>query len=174
VPALKIDGDDFSMEDDAPKSRTQKKKEDRELQKLGEQLVELSPEQLAAVAIPDELAQAVQMGRTMTRHGARRRQLQYIGALMRKVDAAPIRHALENIRQGDYQKVLAFQKLERWRDALKDGDLALIEKILAQCPRAERQRLNQLARNAQKEAGKGVSGRASRTLFKYLREIATD
>ena len=161
------------MEGDSPKSRTQKKKEDRELQKMGEQLVQLSPDQLASVAMPDELAEAVEMGRKTTRHGARRRQLQFIGALMRKIDVTPIRLALENIRQGDYQKTLAFKKLEAWRDALREGDLALIEDILTRCPLAERQRLHQLVRNARKEAEKGVSGRASRALFQYLRSIAT-
>jgi ribosome-associated protein len=111
------------------------------------------------------------MGRKMTRHGARRRQLQYVGVLMRKIDPTPIRIALENIRLGDHQKNLAFKKLERWRDALREGDPLLIEEILLACPSAERQRLHQLVRNARKEAEKGAPGRASRVLFQYLRQI---
>ena len=160
------------MEDELPKSRTQKKKEDRALQQLGEELLTISGEQLVAIEMPEELAEAVRLGRKTTRHGARRRQLQYIGALMRKIDPAPIRKALDNIRLGDHQKVLAFKKLERWRDALQEGDLAVVEDILTQCPEAERQRLMQLVRNARKEAGIGKTVKASRVLFRYLRQVS--
>jgi len=160
------------MEDALPKSRTQKKKEDRALQQLGEELLTISAEQLAAIEMPEELAEAVHMGRKTTQHGARRRQLQYIGALMRKIDAAPIRKALDNIRLGDHQKALVFKKLERWRDALKDGQMSVVEDILTQCPEAERQRLMQLVRNARKEAAIGKTVKASRVLFRYLRQVS--
>lgn len=159
------------MEEDHPKSRTQKKKEDRALQRLGEELLTISMDQLAAITMPEELAEAVRLGRQTTQHGARRRQLQYIGALMRQIDSAPIKNALDNIRQGDYQKELAFKKVAQWRDALKEGDLAIVEDILAECPEAERQRLMQLARNARKEAETGKTVKASRTLFRYLRQV---
>jgi ribosome-associated protein len=91
---------------------------------------------------------------------------------MRKIDAAPIRKALDNIRLGDYQKVLGYKKLERWRDALKEGDLSVVEDILVQCPEAERQRLMQLVRNARKETEMGMTVKASRVLFRYLREVS--
>jgi ribosome-associated protein len=98
--------------------------------------------------------------------------LQRIGALMRAIDPQPIQSALENIRLGDHQKNLAFKKIEKWRDELKQGNLALIEEILDNCPDAERQRLTQLARNAHKEyeAQKGV--KSSRLLFRYLKGIS--
>jgi ribosome-associated protein len=160
------------MEDEHPKSRTQKKKEDRALQRLGEELLTISMDQLAAITMPEELAEAVKLGRQTTQHGARRRQLQYIGALMRKIDSTPIRKALDNIRQGDYQKELAFKKVERWRDTLKGGDLSIVEDILAECPEAERQRLMQLVRNARKEDDTGKTVKASRILFRYLRQIS--
>jgi ribosome-associated protein len=160
------------MEDEYPKSRTQKKKEDRALQRLGEELLTIAMDQLLSITMPEELKEAVLLGRQTTQHGARRRQLQYIGALMRKIDSAPIQKALENIRQGDYQKELAFKKLERWRDTLKEGDVSIVEDILAECPEAERQRLMQLVRNARKEAGVGKTVKASRMLFRYLRQVS--
>jgi ribosome-associated protein len=158
--------------DDDRKSRTQKKNEARALQKLGEQLVALSPEQLAGIELSDELRRAVNEAATITSHGARRRQLQYIGTLMREFDPEPIQDALENIRYGDQQKLLAFKKIEKWRDELKEGNSALIEEILNNCPDAERQRLTQLARNARNEyeAQKGV--KSSRILFRYLKQIS--
>ncbi len=80
------------------KSRTRKKKEDRALQGLGEQLVALPPAQLATMELPDELRTAVEFARKIRAHGARRRQLQYIGALMRHIDPQPIKSGLERIR----------------------------------------------------------------------------
>jgi ribosome-associated protein len=92
------------------KSRTQKKKEDRALQALGEQLVGLSSEQLGRIDLPEQLLEAVRFAVTIRQHGARRRQMQHIGALMRHIDPAPIRKALESIRRGDTAKDPAFQK----------------------------------------------------------------
>lgn len=159
------------MDEESPRSRTQKKKDDRALQRLGEELLNLSSEQLAAIAMPSELAEALAMGRQMTRHGARRRQLQYIGALMRNIDPAPIRKGLDDIHRGSHQKALVFKKLEHWRDSLIEGDGKIVEEILLQCPGAERQRLMQLVRNARKEKQSGKGARASRMLFRYLRDV---
>ena len=158
--------------DDDRKSRTQKKNEARALQKLGEQLVALPLEQLAGIEISNDVRNAVIAAGKIKAHGARRRQLQYIGALMREIDPEPIQDALENIRFGDYQKLLAFKKIEKWRDELKEGNSALIEEILNTCPDAERQRLTQLARNAHNEyaAQKGI--KSSRLLFRYLKQIS--
>jgi ribosome-associated protein len=91
---------------------------------------------------------------------------------MRDIDPEPIQEALENIRFGDHQKLLAFKKAEKWRDELKQGNSTLIEEILSTCPDAERQRLTQLARNARNEfkAQKGV--KSSRLLFRYLKQVA--
>ena len=143
------------------------------MKKLGEELVALSSEQLAGIDMSDELRQAVAEARKMKAHGARRRQLQRIGTLMREVEPEPIRSALENIQLGDHQKKLAFKKIEKWRDELKLGNQTVVEKILNSCPDADRQRLTQLARNAHKEyeAGKGV--KSSRILFRYLKSVVS-
>ncbi len=158
--------------DNNRKSRTQKKNEARALQKLGEQLVALPSQQLESIDISDDLHHAVIVARKTKSHGARRRQLQYIGTLMRDIDPEPIQNALENIRLGDHQKILAFKKIEKWRDELKEGNRVLIEEILNSCPEAERQRLTQLARNARHEyeAGKGL--KSSKILFRYLHQIS--
>lgn len=83
------------------KSRTRKKKEDRSLQRLGEQLVTLPAGRLESMDLPDELRTAVAFARKIRNHVARRRQLQYIGALMRQIDPQPIETALERIRSGN-------------------------------------------------------------------------
>ena len=82
------------------KSRTRKKKEDRALQRLGERLVALPLSQLETMELPDELMAAIELARKIKSHGARRRQMQYIGVLMRHIDPQPIEAALESIRPG--------------------------------------------------------------------------
>ena len=154
------------------KSRTQKKKEAHALQKLGEELLSLTLEQLNNIDLPDELHEAIMEAREMTSHGARRRQIKYVGALVRETDPQPIQDALNNIRRGDYQKVAAFKKIEKWRDDLKRGNMGLIDTILSKCPTAERQHLTQLTRNARIEHQKQAGVKASRALFRYLRQVA--
>ena len=158
--------------DDDLKSRTQKKNEAKALQKLGEQLVALSPEQLEGIEMSDDLRNSVIVAGKIKSHGAKRRQLQYIGTLMRDIDPEPIQKALENIRLGDLQKILAFKKIEKWRDELKEGNRELIEEILNNCPDAERQRLTQLARNARNEYQEGKGVKSSKMLFRYLNQIS--
>ena len=86
------------------KSRTQKKNEDRALQRLGEQLVALPFGQLETMGLPEELLTAIEFARKIRSHGARRRQIQYIGALMRHIDPQPIETALDRIRTGNLRK----------------------------------------------------------------------
>jgi ribosome-associated protein len=86
------------------KSRTQKKNEDRALQRLGEELVALPFSQLETIELPDELLTAIQLARKIKSRSARRRQIQYIGALMRHTDPQPIEAALERIRPGNIRK----------------------------------------------------------------------
>lgn len=77
------------------KSRTQKKKEAQALQRLGERLVALPSGKLSAMELPDELLTAIKFARKIKSRGARRRQIQYIGVIMRNIDAQPIQTALE-------------------------------------------------------------------------------
>jgi ribosome-associated protein len=86
------------------KSRTQRKNEDRALQRLGEQLVALPLSQLETMGLPDELLTAIEFTRKIKSRGARRRQIQYIGTLMRHIDPQPIQTALDRIRSGNLRK----------------------------------------------------------------------
>ena len=79
-------------------SKTQRKRAVHELQDLGAELVELKDDQLAAIDLPEALRDAVMEARRITRFGAKRRQLQYIGKIMRRIDAEPIRAALAELR----------------------------------------------------------------------------
>jgi ribosome-associated protein len=153
------------------KSRTQLKKEALMLQRTGEKLVALSDEQLDRIELPSALRSAVLDAKEIRAHGARRRQMQYIGSLMRKIDTATIEKALRIIEQGAYDQARAFHKMEAWRDQLVEGDDILLEKILSTHPHANRQRLGQLVRSARKEKDKGAPPKSSRNLFRYLKEL---
>jgi ribosome-associated protein len=155
-----------------PKSRTQLKKEALALQKLGERLVRLSDEQLDRMSLPSQLTAAIRDIRQMTSHGARRRQMQHIGGLMRCVDVAPIQQALTEIEQGAYQQRKAFRRVEGWRNRLVAGDDELMMDLLREFPEADRQRLGQLVRSARKEIQNDRPHKSSCNLFRYLKELA--
>jgi ribosome-associated protein len=153
-------------------SKTQKKNEFKALQALGEQLVSLSPDQLKAIDMPEELLSAVHDAQKPMKHEAKRRQLQYIGKLMRETDPEPIRNALENIRHGDYNKAYLFKKIETWRNELKADNNHIVEEILDACPLADRQRLTKLAKNLRTATEPDKTLHASKLLFRYLKEVS--
>jgi len=152
------------------KSKTKKKKEAEALQELGEELVKLTAAQSRDLALPAEISAAVTFAKTLKR-GALRRQLQYIGTLMRQYDTAPIQEALQNIQEGNYKKAAAFKEIEKWRDELIAGNDTLMEEILREHPASDRQQLTQLVRNVMKERENNKPPKAFRDLFRYLKKI---
>lgn len=147
-------------------SKSQRKRDMTALQKLGETLVKLSAIELAKIPLDDTLAQAITIARTIKEHEAKRRQLQYIGRLMRDTDPLPIEEALDKITSQHNQSKVLFHQVERWRDKLiAEGDKQ-IEEFLKQFPDTDRQQLRQLTRNAQH----AKSG-ADTELFRFLRKI---
>ena len=156
------------MED---KSKSERKREMTALQELGERLIELSNEQVREIAIPRELEEALLLAKTLKSHGGRRRQMQYIGVLMRRIDSEPIRHALDEIDGGQKRKAHEFHQIEQLRDNLIEGSDAAFEEIAGRFPDADIQKIRQLVRSSQKEKKEGRPPKQSRLLFKYLREI---
>lgn len=141
-----------------------------ELQALGEALVALSSDQLKKVDLPDELRDAVRDARRFTQHEARRRQMQYIGKLMRGIDDEPIRAALDEINGVSAAATARLHALERLRSRFLE-DEKVINEIAAAHPGADLQQLRQLRRNALKEQELGKPPRAFRELFRVLREL---
>jgi len=144
-----------------------------ELQALGERLVELNAEQLASIALPENLREAVDAARRITRHEARRRQLQYIGRLMRSVDPEPIRERLKVWHGLSAEHTARLHRIERWRERLLDEEPAL-EEFARTYVGADIQRLRTLVRNARDERGAGRPPRSYRELFRLLRDIVSE
>ncbi len=156
-----------------PLSRTEKKKAALSLQELGEQLVKLSNEQLRSIELPENLLTAIQLAKKTTKHVPLLRQMQYIGALMRKYDTTEIQALLRSIEEGNHKRTMAFKQIETWRDELVAGNDQVLETILAERPQADRRRLLDLVRKARDERSRNVpSPKASRALFRYLNSIS--
>jgi ribosome-associated protein len=153
-------------------SKTQLKRESHALQALGEAAAELPEARLTALPISERLLDAILTYRRTRSHEGRRRQLQYVGKLMRGGDVEPIRAAVEALRLGRAQDSLALHDAERWRAELIASDDA-ITRWAAAHPQADLQRLRGLLRNARKDAAPAPeqrNGRAYRELFQLIKE----
>ncbi len=157
-------------EEELPPSKTKIKKQMHELRDLGEELTELGKDQIAQLDIPENLRDAIREMHRMKTFGAKRRQMQYIGKLMRDVDTAPIIARLNAWKGISQQHIGYMHLLERWRERLLENDAALTE-LLAKYPEADVQRLRTLIRNAQKEREAQKPPKHFRELFQVLREI---
>jgi ribosome-associated protein len=163
-------------------SRTELKKESAELQKLGEALLTLRADLFERLDLPEGLVTALEELRRISSFEGRRRQLQYVGKLMRGLEPEAlqsIRDALEEQRSGSAQQTLALHAAERWRDDLVARDEALQDWLTAH-PGTDVQQLRALIRQARKdgaptqdEVSRGLvprRGRAFREIFQLVRE----
>lgn len=155
-------------EEELPPSKTKIKKQMHELQDLGEELVGLGKDQLAQLDLPETLYLAIREMARINKFGARRRQMQYIGKLMRDVDPAPIVAKLD-VWKGVSQKHVGYMhQLERWRERLLESDDTLTE-LKATYPETDIQRLRTLIRNALKEREAGKPAKNYREIFQVLK-----
>lgn len=121
------------------------------LQDLGRQLVDLSPDKLRQLPLSDTLFDAIRDAQRNTSREGRRRQVQYVGKLMRQADAPAIRRQLDTWRHGSQQETQAMHRLESWRDTLIKDDSALTD-FLQEYPDVDVQQIRTLIRAARKEA----------------------
>ena len=174
MPATLPSSDDDSgavFEPDRP-SKTQRKKASHDLQDLGEALVALPDERLAGLGADESLIDAILAYKRTRSHEGRRRQMQYIGKLMRRTDPEPLREAVAAMQLGSAKDTLALHQVERWRSELIASDDTLT-RWTAQHPDSDLQQLRSLIRAARKDAAavpEQRSGRAFRELFKFIRQ----
>ena len=143
------------------------------LQDLGEALVKLSSERLTKIDIPESLREAVRDAQRMTkRNEALRRQMQYIGRLMRDTDAAPIRAALDAVNGVSRAETARMHRLEQLRERFL-ADEQVIGEIAEKYPGADLQHLRQIRRNAIREKEQNKPPRSFREIFQILRGLDT-
>ena len=152
-------------------SKTQLKKASHDLQDLGEAVVALPDDRLDGLPIDETLLYAIRQYRKTRTHEGRRRQMQYIGKLMRRTDPEPLREAVAAMDLGHAKDSLALHQAERWRDQLLADDEALTVWTQSH-PQSDLQQLRSLVRAARKDAAvvpEKRSGKAFRELFKFIR-----
>lgn len=151
-------------------SKTRRKRQMQELQEVGAALTRLPAHELSRIELPAGLREAVEACRAMTRHEAIRRQLQYIGRLMRELDAGPIVAQLEAMHAPSRRETALFHRAERWRgDFLADP--AAVERFAGQFPGADPRRLRELAAAAREEREAERAPRRYRELFQAISAV---
>jgi ribosome-associated protein len=152
-------------------SKTKKKKAAENLQKMGEDLVALDEAQLEALDLPPDLKAAIGETRSFKSHGARRRQLQFIGRLMRNYDTGIIQQALQKMAAADEEKRRRFKIVERWRDELASGDEGRLNWLLANYRNIDAHQLNHLVNCARGVTTQMNAKEAARKLFRFLSRL---
>lgn len=155
-------------------SRSQLKRDAEEITQLGQTISELSASDLAKIPLEERAADAVHQLRKIRSFGARKRQLHYLGKILRNSELRPIRDALETIQLESQLQNKQFHDAEHWRDLLLNEGQPALQDFLSKYPLADRQRLRQLLRNHHKETnsaanGKTPSSKAAREIFKLIR-----
>ncbi|MDH5246420.1 MAG: DUF615 domain-containing protein [Betaproteobacteria bacterium] len=160
--------------DSLPPSKTRRKAEMHALQDLGEALIALDPKRLAELAVeaslPERLIDAIREARSITAWGGRKRQLQYVGKLMRDVDPEPIRRRLDLWAHGHAVDSARQHALEQWRDRLI-AEPAALDLLAAQQPRLDRRRFRTLIARARDEQARGQPPHAFREIFRALKAL---
>ena len=160
----------LNSESELPPSKTRLKQQMHALQDIGEQLIQLDLRRLTELSLPEGLTEAILEAKRMRKHGAIRRQMQFIGKLMRNVDATPIKQKLEAWNNVSLQQTAWLHGLERWRERLLSDEQALGE-LAQQFPAADLQQLRTLVRNAHKERLANKPPKSFRALFQELQKI---
>jgi len=179
MPAAKTppDGpDEASLPSTLRPSKTRRKQDSHELQDLGAALAALPDDRLESLPLAETLLDAVRAWKRTATHEGRRRQMQYIGKLMRGAEVEPIREAVADMQLGRARDALALHEAERWRAQLIESDDAATRWI-AEHPDIDAQQLRSLVRSARKDASlvpEKRNGRAYRELFQFIKRHTHD
>lgn len=168
---MESDGqEDYTDHAERP-SKSQRKRDAHAVRDLGVELTKLTPAQLEKIPLPDEIRAAVAQAQRIKAHGARRRQWQYIGKLLRQSDTEPIAEALAALQSGVVIEKREQHWLEQTRDALIAGEEGSLDEVFARYPQADRQQLRHLIEKARREREQNRTPAASRALFRHLRDL---
>ncbi|OCF95914.1 ribosome biogenesis factor YjgA [Gilliamella sp. wkB308] len=150
-------------------SKSEIKRDAEILKKMGVELVNLSKNELTKIPLDEDLLYAIELAQKIKKEGYRR-QIQYIGKLLRSRNIDPITQALDKLKNRHNQQVALFHKLEKLRDELiESGDA---ENIIELFPMADRQQLRTLARQAKKERESNKPPKTAKQIFQYLKELS--
>lgn len=153
-------------------SKSEIKRDAEHLKKIGAELIELTPQNLEKIPLDEDLKEAVRQAQSFKLE-ARRRQIQFIGKLLRSRDPQPIQEALDKVKNRHNQQQALLHKLELVRDQLINMGDASLNHLLEQYPNLDRQHLRNLIRGAIKEREANKPAKNYREIYQYLKsEIA--
>lgn len=158
---------------DSKPSKTALKKQQAELQALGEQLIDLESSELHGMGLDEALLDAVLAAKSIRSRGALRRQKQLIGKLMRQVDAEPIRAALAARDSNGRAAKKSFATAERWRDRVLEEGMPAIEAFGEQTGAATGE-LEKLYGEARQAFSDRAEKTAKRAVFRYIHDVLTE
>ncbi|MBC7942256.1 MAG: DUF615 domain-containing protein [Chitinophagaceae bacterium] len=169
-------GDEAAADEDPRLSKTQQKQKSHDLQALGVALTELSDERLAATDMPESLRDAIELYRKTRSHEGRRRQMQYVGKLMRGADEDALREAVAVATIGSAQAALQLHQIESWRAELVADDDAMTRWLQAH-PDTDTQQLRSLVRAARRDSvglpAESRQPKSFRELFQFIKPWLT-
>ncbi len=153
-----------------PPTKGDLKRQAREMQALADRLIAAPAALVAALDLPEKLADAVELAGRITSHGASLRQRQFVAKLLRGIDPESVRAALDSAGDAARQEAARFRRAERWRDRLVDGGSPAIAEFAAEYPAVDPGELARLvgATRAERQAGKAAG--AGRQLFRRVQD----
>jgi ribosome-associated protein len=151
-------------------SKSQRKRDVHALQDLGTDLVELNADQLAKFELPERLLEAITEAQRIRNFEGRRRQMQFIGKLMRDIDPAPIRARLDIIQGASRESTVVQHQIERWRERLLTEEDALTL-FANEYPQGDLQRLRALIASVKRDRANARPPKKYRELFRAVRSV---
>ena len=154
-------------------SKSQQKRDMDRLKELGDRLTKLSPDHLAK-GENDQVREAVEAARKISKGNARKRQIQYIAKLLSRIDVDPIKNIIETLDASSAAYIQKFYQLESWREMLVDGNSEALSEVLCTFPHTDRQRLRHLVHKARDERETGQQTTHFRRLFQFLKALSEE
>ena len=154
-------------------SKSQKKREAEAAQSLGERLVTLNESQLKQLDLPETLYDAVKEAQSIHAYGGKKRQLQFIGKLMRdeNLDTEGINRLFARIDGAALENKQAFKAIEQWRDKLVEQGDEAVSLLLDKYPQTDAQQIRQLVRNANNKKNEKLAQKSKKALFQTVKQI---
>jgi len=165
---------DSDFNHDPRPSKTQLKKEMHHLQQLGEQLTQLKESQIIALNLPQQLQQAIIEAKQITKFGARHRQMQFIGKIMRKIDASDIEKITTIVSDTPTNQTAILHLTERWRERLLSEDNTALTEFAREYTTADIQQIRFSIRSVLKDIASNKPAKEYRGLFRLLQKAIAE
>ena len=168
--AISLDDENINS-DDEYKSKTQIKQEMADLPVLGKEIMALPESIYKLLSLPSNIDEAINTAKRINSFNAKKRQMQYIGKLLRKADIDEINDKIQHYKEGRSDITKQFHQMENLRNKLLANDKATLEMLLNRYPDCDKQQLRQLIRNAQKEQKLSKPPTQQRKLFQFIKTL---